>query len=143
MLADRQARQSPLQRRIFAEHGEFVRSNCYEIANRLLDNRQSFLGRSKPGKLSLPCFLQRPARNAIGDIISCMASLVIRKLDDRIKSRLRVRAAHHGRSMEEEAREILRSALSQAEAPQENIAEAIRRRFAPFGGVELPVIERA
>jgi antitoxin FitA len=72
-----------------------------------------------------------------------MASFVIRKLDDRIKSRLRVRAAQHGRSMAEEAREILRSALSQSKAPQENIADAIRRRFAPFGGVELPVIERA
>lgn len=72
-----------------------------------------------------------------------MASLVIRKLDDYIKSRLRARAAQHGRSIEEEAREILRSALLQAEAPQENIAEAIRHRFAPFGGVELPVIERA
>ncbi len=43
----------------------------------------------------------------------------------------------------EEAREILRSALSQSKAPQENITEAIRRSFAPFGGVELPVIERA
>ncbi|MGA8876643.1 MAG: hypothetical protein WB555_14000, partial [Candidatus Korobacteraceae bacterium] len=75
--------------------------------------------------------------------IDFTASLVIRKLDDRIKSRLRVRAAQHGRSMEEEAREILRSALSQSKAPQENITEAIRRSFAPFGGVELPVIERA
>lgn len=71
-----------------------------------------------------------------------MASLVIRKLDDRIKSRLRVRAAQHGRSMEEEARDILRSALAQSKAPQENIAEAIRRRFARFGGVELPAVER-
>lgn len=71
-----------------------------------------------------------------------MASLMIRKLDDRIKSRLRVRAAQHGRSMEEEAREILRSALSQSKAPQENIAEAISRRFARFGGVELPTVER-
>ena len=79
---------------------------------------------------------------AISAIIASMASLVIRKLDDRIKSRLRVRAAEHGRSMEEEAREILRSALSQSKAPQENIAEAIRRRFKPFGGVELPAIER-
>jgi len=72
-----------------------------------------------------------------------MASLAIRKLDGRIKSRLRVRAAQHGRSMEEEAHEILCSARSQSKAPQENIAEAIRRRLAPFGGVELSVIERA
>jgi len=71
-----------------------------------------------------------------------MASLIIRKLDDRTKGRLRVRAAQHGRSMEEEAREILRFALSQAKPPQENIADAIRRRFAQFGGVELPSLAR-
>jgi plasmid stability protein len=71
-----------------------------------------------------------------------MASLLIRKMDDRTKSRLRVRAAQHGRSMEEEAREILRSALISAPKPQENLAEAIRRRFARFGGVELPKIKR-
>jgi plasmid stability protein len=66
-----------------------------------------------------------------------MASLMIRRLDDKTKSRLRVRAAHHGRSMEEEAREILRSALSASPAANANLAEAIRKRFAVFGGVEL------
>lgn len=71
-----------------------------------------------------------------------MASLLIRKLDDRTKSRLRVRAAHHGRSMEEEAREILRSELARPEQQQQNVAEAIRQLFAPFGGVDLPEIER-
>lgn len=78
----------------------------------------------------------------VSDSIDYMASLLIRKLDDRTKSRLRVRAAHHGRSMEEEAREILRCALARTEPPQENLAEAIRRRFAKYGGVELPEIER-
>ena len=71
-----------------------------------------------------------------------MASLMIRKLDERTKSRLRVRAAHHGRSMEEEARQILRSALSTSEPPEESLAEAIRRRFAKYGGVDLPEVER-
>jgi len=71
-----------------------------------------------------------------------MASLVIRKLDDRTKSRLRVCAAQHGRSMEEEAREILRSALTNTKVKQENLADAIRRRFAPFGGIDLPAVER-
>ena len=71
-----------------------------------------------------------------------MASLLIRKLDDRIKSRLRVRAANHGRSMEEEAREILQCALAMQPAQPKNIAEAIRRRFAKYGGVDLPEIER-
>jgi plasmid stability protein len=67
---------------------------------------------------------------------------MIRKLDERTKSRLRVRAAHHGRSMEEEARQILRSALSASEPQEESLAEAIRRRFAKYGGVDLPEIER-
>lgn len=44
--------------------------------------------------------------------------------------------------MEEEAREILRSALSTPPPQPGNIAEAIRRRFAPYGGVDLPDIER-
>ncbi len=41
-----------------------------------------------------------------------MASITIRDIDERFKARLRVQAAHHGRSMEEEARDILRTALS-------------------------------
>ena len=40
-----------------------------------------------------------------------MASLTVRKLDEMLKSRLRMRAAANGRSMEEEARVILREAL--------------------------------
>lgn len=71
-----------------------------------------------------------------------MASLVIRKLDDRTKSKLRIQAAHHGRSMEEEAREILRSALAKREAGTENLAQAVRRTFAALGGVELHIPER-
>jgi antitoxin FitA len=40
--------------------------------------------------------------------------------------------------MEEEAREILRSALrAPSKNEEENLADAIRRRFDPFGGVEL------
>ena len=66
-----------------------------------------------------------------------MATLTIRQLDERTKTRLRVQAAHHGRSMEEEAREILRTALSTSEAPKADLAQSIRRRFAVFGGVEL------
>jgi plasmid stability protein len=67
-----------------------------------------------------------------------MASLTIRNLDDPLKARLRIRAAHHGRSMEEEARHILRAALTEERQPATHLCDAIRRRFAPFGGVELP-----
>jgi antitoxin FitA len=74
--------------------------------------------------------------------IDSMATLTIRQLDERTKTRLRVRAAHHGRSMEEEAREILRSALTTSSPVKGNLAESIRRRFAAFGGAELRLPRR-
>jgi len=40
-----------------------------------------------------------------------MAQLVIRNLEDDVKTRLRKRAKSHGRSMEAEARDILRDAV--------------------------------
>jgi plasmid stability protein len=67
-----------------------------------------------------------------------MATLTIRNVDAAVKERLRVRAARHGHSMEAELRAILTTALSQEDERAPNLAEAIRRRFAPLGGVELP-----
>jgi plasmid stability protein len=66
-----------------------------------------------------------------------MASITIRKLDEQTKTRLRVRAAHRKRSMEDEARNILRAALADEAAAPRNLAEAVRQRFRPLGGVEL------
>ncbi len=66
-----------------------------------------------------------------------MASITIRNLDEQTKARLRVRAAHRQRSMEDEARNILRATLAEEAATPRNLAEAIRRRFQPLGGVEL------
>ncbi len=71
-----------------------------------------------------------------------MASITIRNLDESLKSRLRVQAAVHGRSMEDEARDILRSALNIEPGRQGNLAAAIRARFLPLGGVEMPEIPR-
>ena len=70
-----------------------------------------------------------------------MASITIRNLDDDVKTRLRVRAASSGRSMEEEARIILRKAVGR-EAEPENLASFIRECFRPFGGVELELPPR-
>ena len=56
---------------------------------------------------------------------------------------VRVRAAENGRSMEEEARNILRMALYHQQAEQANLASAIRARFAPLGGVELDIAPRS
>lgn len=66
-----------------------------------------------------------------------MASMTIRNLDDNLKQRLRIQAAEHGRSMEEEARAILYTALTPT-----NLAQAIHARFAPLGGVELDIPPR-
>lgn len=58
-----------------------------------------------------------------------MVSITIRNLDETTKTRLRVRAAHRNRSMEDEARTILRLALGEEATTPANLAEAIARRF--------------
>ena len=70
-----------------------------------------------------------------------MASITIRNLDSAVKTRLRIRAAEHGRSMEEEAREILREAVEGRRAPTD-LAAAIRARVAPLGGAEIDLPPR-
>ncbi len=69
-----------------------------------------------------------------------MASITIQNLDDEVKTRLRIRAAEHHRSMEEEARLILREVVDRKKPG--NLASAIRARIAPLGGVELELPER-
>jgi len=68
-----------------------------------------------------------------------MATLTIRNLDDQVKAKLRLRAARRGHSMEEEARHILRAALSETTSPQVSFFDAIRRRIEPLGGVDLDI----
>ena len=70
-----------------------------------------------------------------------MASITIRYLDDDVKTRLRVRASANGRSMEEEARVILREAVGRKPEP-ENLARFIHECFATYGGVELELPPR-
>lgn len=72
-----------------------------------------------------------------------MASITIRNFDDSIKARLRVRAASHGRSMEDEARNILRAALCQEQAAGQSLVDRIRERFSSLGEIELPQPERS
>lgn len=69
-------------------------------------------------------------------------TLTIRNLDDDLKARLRLRAAGHGRSMEEEARQLLRRALAHEE-PALGLGSRITRRFAEVGGAELPLAARS
>ncbi len=71
-----------------------------------------------------------------------MASITVRNLDDDLKRRLRIRAAQHGQSMEQEARDILKEALDTERRVGEDLAGAIRARFAPLGGVDLELPPR-
>ena len=96
-----------------------------------------------------------------------MAAITVRNIDESLKRRLRIRAAENGRSMEAEARDILRMALERQEErldeghgtalrersapfrsagqdgpPTENLGTAIHGLFAPLGGVELDIPPR-
>lgn len=70
-----------------------------------------------------------------------MAALTIRNIDDEVKNRLRLRAAQHGCSMEQEVREI----LSRAVLPKRNqpaFAQRIQKHFAALELDVLPIPER-
>lgn len=71
-----------------------------------------------------------------------MSTMTIRNLDDSIKQRLRIRAAQRGRSMEDEARDILRSSLCTGAEGAASLVESIRARIAPLGGIELELPPR-
>ncbi|MGH6896100.1 MAG: FitA-like ribbon-helix-helix domain-containing protein [Geminicoccaceae bacterium] len=68
-----------------------------------------------------------------------MAQLVVRNLEDEVKARLQLRARRHGRSTEEEVREILRNAVKDESAPRKSLGSRLRERFAGIGlEKELP-----
>ncbi len=77
-----------------------------------------------------------------------MNNITIKNLDDSLKNRLQQRAEYYKRSIEEEAKEILRAFLTDNSIEIENspeslnLAKAIEQRFAQFGDFELPTIAR-
>lgn len=71
-----------------------------------------------------------------------MASIIIRSLEDDVKARLKQQAAANLRSMEDEARHILRAALG-ATDPQADLGQQINARFAGLGLSSLPLPVRA
>ena len=71
-----------------------------------------------------------------------MAAVSIRNLDERVKERLRIRAARHGRSMEAEMRAILTEAASEPEEAG-GLLQALVDRFGALGGVDLDIPPRA
>ena len=70
-----------------------------------------------------------------------MASITIRNLDEDIKTRLRVRAADNGRSMEEEVRRILRDVVG-CKPSTRNLTSIIGSHFGPAHGVDLDLPPR-
>lgn len=58
-----------------------------------------------------------------------MAQVLVRHLDDDVKAALQQRARHHGHSMEEEIRTILRQSLADQGAPASGLGSRIAARF--------------
>lgn len=70
-----------------------------------------------------------------------MAQLLVRQLDDEVKRALQRRARAHGRSTEEEVREILRQAARSEEGSPVRLGSAIAARFREVGvDADLPEI---
>jgi antitoxin FitA len=62
-----------------------------------------------------------------------VAQLVVRNLEAVVKDRLQRRAARHGRSMEEEVRDILRDALKEDDSPAGGLGTEIASLFKKVG----------
>lgn len=62
-----------------------------------------------------------------------MAQLIVRNVDEIVKSRLHRRAKLHGHSMEEEVRQILRDATKEPEMEASGLGTRIATRFAGIG----------
>jgi plasmid stability protein len=62
-----------------------------------------------------------------------VAQFIVRDLEDDVKARLKRRAAHHGRSMEEEVRHILRNAVKEQNQHLPKLGSRIAARFAKAG----------
>ena len=71
-----------------------------------------------------------------------MSSITIRNLDESIKSSLRLRAARHGWSMEQEVRQILQQIMAPEQDGQVSFAERVNRRFARLETDSLPITPR-
>jgi antitoxin FitA len=71
-----------------------------------------------------------------------MAQLVVRKLDENVKKRLRQRAKRRGHSMEAEIRDILSAAVEEKETREEGLGTFITRQFSGKGiGIDFDIPE--
>lgn len=69
-----------------------------------------------------------------------MAQILVRQLDDDVKAKLQQRARRHGRSTEEEVREILRNAVRDEAQPPASLGSRIAARFSGVG-LEEEILE--
>jgi plasmid stability protein len=68
-----------------------------------------------------------------------LGQFVVRNIENIVKERLQVRARRHGRSMEEEVRDILRDAVAEERSPSGGLGTDIARLFANSGlASEIP-----
>jgi plasmid stability protein len=68
-----------------------------------------------------------------------MAQVIVRELEEVVKQGLKRRAARHGRSLEEEVREILRNAVREEQAPLTRLGSRVAARFKGKGlDTDLP-----
>ncbi len=74
-----------------------------------------------------------------------MASLLIRNVDDALRAQLKLRARAHRRSLEEEARETLRTACARdaSTSGPTNLMEIVNGIFGPERGVDLDLPSRS
>ena len=70
-----------------------------------------------------------------------MAQLIVRNLEESVKRRLRARAKSHGRSMEEEARIILRESVNDNSKPKEGLGTRLAKHFAGKVPKEFKAVE--
>ncbi|MDQ3059355.1 MAG: pantothenate metabolism flavoprotein [Pseudomonadota bacterium] len=71
-----------------------------------------------------------------------MSSLTVRNLDEAVKNSLRLRAARHGWSMEQEVRQILQQAVAPEQVDAISFAERINNRFKGLNADALPIPAR-
>lgn len=71
-----------------------------------------------------------------------MANLTIHNIDESVTTRLQLRATQHGRSLEDEARQILQQAVLPQLAEPEGLGSRIHHRFSALGGIELDLPNR-
>lgn len=71
-----------------------------------------------------------------------MSSITVRNIEESIKVGLRIRAARHGCSMEQEVRNILQQTIAQGAPEQISFAELVNRRFKGMAVLDLPIPAR-